>query len=119
MVLIVLMRLSEDVNGLDERLPPKRRKEMTGTLTENGNDLFEFFITILKSKAMLLKSEVSMKLEEYVCSTHKLVFLISYYSWMNSSKISGIKFSHFEKFSITQYQRVKVFLECQFPLIAL
>ena len=75
------MRLSEDVNGLDERLTPKRRKEMTGTLTENGNDLYEFFITTLKSKAMLLKSEVNMKLEEYVYPTHKLLFLISHFSW--------------------------------------
>ena len=98
MVLIVLMRLSEDINGLDERLTPKRRKEMIGTLTENGNDLFEFFITTLKSKAMLLKSKVNMKLQEYVYSNRKLIFHISHYSWMNFSKMSGIKFSHFEKF---------------------
>lgn len=84
LVLIILMRLSEDINGLDAKLTSMRMKEMLTTLNDNMEDLFIFFIETLQTKVMLLKEKIddtTLRLAEASIFT-----ITAYASW--------VKFDH-------------------------
>lgn len=62
LVLMVLLRLAEDIITMDNNVQTTRKKQVTQALHSNMGDLFTFFIETLKVNNARLKELVSKHL---------------------------------------------------------
>ena len=58
MVLKIFNLLSDDINGMDDKIKTQRKKDMLKTLTTHMDGLFDFFFGTLHTRAMKLSAEV-------------------------------------------------------------
>lgn len=81
LVLIVLMRLSEDLNGFDEKVKHQRRKDMVSTLNNHLHELFRFFISTIHDNVVKLKE--SDIIENQRISVAALNTIAEFAGWVN------------------------------------
>ena len=64
--MIIFRVLSEEVNGMDDKITTQRRRDMTQALNFNMAAMFHFFIDTINKKSTEIKSNV--RFFSYCCT---------------------------------------------------